>query len=76
MQQDLVEKKEVLETFTEDYLKGVMTTYQNAMALIHVQKWGEAIQAFESMAGPRELQEDAARKVAILKKIGQSSIAS
>ena len=76
LQQDLVEKKEVLETFTEDYLKGVMTTYQNAMALIHVQKWGEAIQAFESMAGPRELQEDAARKVAILKKIGQSSIAS
>lgn len=69
LQQDLVEKKEVLETFTEEYMKNATMAYRNAMALIHEQKWGEAIQGFESMAGPQALQEDAARKVAILKKI-------
>ncbi len=73
LQQDLVEKKEVLETFTEDYINNVMAAYRDAMALVHEQKWGEAAQAFESMSGPQSLQEDAARKAAILKKIIQAS---
>ncbi len=69
LQQDLVEKKEVLETFTEEYRKNATESYQSALALIREQKWDEAIQALESIRGPEVLQEDAARKAAILKKI-------
>ena len=71
LQQDLVEKKDVLQTFTEDYIKNTTTVYENALALIHEQKWSDAIQALESIAGPQSLQEDAARKIAILKKISE-----
>lgn len=69
LQQDLVEKREVLETFSEAYVKDVNEKYQTALELIRQQKWQEAIQSLETIQGPRELQEDAAQKVAILKKL-------
>lgn len=69
LQQDLVEKKEVLETFTDDYIKTVTENYQNALRLIREEQWTEAIQALESIQGPALLQEDAAQKITILKKI-------
>ncbi|HOW59483.1 MAG TPA: hypothetical protein PLO78_07150 [Candidatus Omnitrophota bacterium] len=69
LQQDLVEKKEILETFTEGYVKHVMENYRKAMELIRQEKWQEAINVLESIQGPRVLQEDAARKAAILKKM-------
>lgn len=73
LQQDLVEKKEILETFTEAYLKNAMAVYQDAMALIQKQQWADALRLLESIAGPQSLQEDAARKVEILKKLLASS---
>jgi hypothetical protein len=69
LQQDLVEKKEVIETFTEAYLKSATTVYQSALGLIRDKKWQEAIQVLESIQGPQVLQQDAAGKIAILKKI-------
>ena len=68
LQQDLVEKKEILGTFTEGYVKNVNAIYQSALRLIRDQKWQEAVQALESIPGPRILQEDAAQKIAILKR--------
>ncbi|HNX69099.1 MAG TPA: hypothetical protein PLL75_06670 [Candidatus Omnitrophota bacterium] len=69
LQQDLIEKKEILETFTEGYVSTVTATYQSALALIRKEKWQEAIPLLESIRGPQPLIEDAARKIAILKKI-------
>jgi hypothetical protein len=73
LQQDLVEKKEVIETFTEAYLKHAAELYQTALELIRDKKWQEAIQALESIQGPQLLLQDAAAKVAILEKIAKSS---
>ena len=69
LQQDLVEKKEVLETFTESYFKNATALYQSAMVLIHEQKWQEAAQTLGSIRGPQVLQQDAAQKIAILEKM-------
>jgi hypothetical protein len=69
LQQDLVEKKEVMETFTEAYLKNAMAAYQSALGLIRDKQWPEAVQALESIQGPQVLQQDAAGKIAILQKI-------
>ncbi|MBU9889488.1 MAG: zinc ribbon domain-containing protein [Candidatus Omnitrophica bacterium] len=70
---DLTEKKEILETFTADYTQKVMTAYRQALALVHDQKWEEAMRALSAMAGPPALREDAARKVSILRKITGTS---
>lgn len=72
LQQDLVEKKEVIETFTEAYLKNAVTVYQSALDLIRDKKWPEAVQALESIQGPQMLQQDAAAKIAILQKIAKN----
>ena len=69
LQQDLVEKKEVIETFTEAYLKSAREAYQSALELIRDKKWSEAAQALGSIQGPQALQQDAAGKIAILGKI-------
>lgn len=68
LQQDLVEKKEILLQFTQAYREKVTATYRNALELIHQQKWQEALAQLESIQGPRAIQEDAARKIAILQK--------
>jgi hypothetical protein len=73
LQQDLVEKKEVIETFTEAYLKNALAVYQSALGLIRDKKWEEAAQVLGSLQGPQVLQQDAAAKVAILGKITKSS---
>jgi hypothetical protein len=69
LQQDLVEKKEVIETFTEAYLKNNAAVYRAALGLIRDEKWQEAIQTLGSIQGPQVLQQDAAGKIAILEKI-------
>jgi hypothetical protein len=69
LQQDLVEKKEVIETFTEAYLKNNAAIYRAALELIRDEKWQEAIQTLGSIQGPQVLQQDAAGKIAILGKI-------
>jgi hypothetical protein len=69
LQQDLVEKKEVIETFTEAYLKNAVTVYQSALGLIRDKKWSEAVRALGSIQGPQVLLQDAAAKVAILQKL-------
>ena len=73
LQQDLVEKKEVIETFTEAYLKSATAAYQSALGLIHDKKWQEAAQALGSIQGPQALQQDAVAKIAILGKITKDS---
>ncbi len=69
LQQDLVEKKEVIETFTEAYLTSAMAVYQSALGLIRDKKWQEAAEALGSIQGPQALQQDAAGKVAIIGKM-------
>jgi hypothetical protein len=76
LQQDLVEKKEVIETFTETYLKNAAMAYQSAMALINEKKWQEAVQVLRSIQGPQALQQDAAQKIAILEKMTSPGLAS
>ena len=76
LQQDLVEKKEVIETFTEAYLKNATALYQSALGLIRDKKWQEAAQKLGSIQGPPALQQDAARKVAILGKMNSQSLDS
>jgi hypothetical protein len=76
LQQDLVEKKEVLETFTEAYVKHALAAYQAALGLIHEEKWQEAAQALGAIQGPPALQQDAAEKIAILGKILKDSVPS
>jgi hypothetical protein len=73
LQQDLVEKKEVLETFTEAYLKNAMASYRSALELIREEKWQEAAQVLGAIQGPPALLQDAAAKVAILGKMTKSS---
>jgi len=70
LQQDLVEKKEVIETFTEAYLKNAMVVYQSAVGLIRDKQWQEAAEALGSIQGPPALLQDAAGKIAILGKLG------
>ena len=69
LQQDLVEKKEVLETFTEVYAKNAAATYRSALDLIRAEKWQEAVQVLGTIQGPPALQQDAAGKAAILEKM-------
>lgn len=76
LQQDLVEKKEVIETFTEAYLKSATAVYQSALGLIRDKKWQEAAQALRSIQGPQALQQDAAGKIAILEKIAGRTLDS
>ncbi|MFA5160105.1 MAG: zinc ribbon domain-containing protein [Candidatus Omnitrophota bacterium] len=76
LQQDLVEKKEVIETFTETYLKNVTAIYQSALELIHDKKWQEAAQTLGSLQGPQALQQDAAEKIAILGKMAGRTLDS
>ena len=76
LQQDLVEKKEVIETFTEAYLKNTAAVYQAALGLIRDKKWQEAVQALGSIQGPQVLQQDAAGKIAILEKIAGRTLDS
>jgi len=76
LQQDLVEKKEVIDTFTDAYLKNATAAYQSALGLIRDKKWQEAVQALGSIQGPQMLQQDAAAKVAILEKIAGQTLAS
>jgi hypothetical protein len=76
LQQDLVEKKEVIETFTEAYLKNAMAVYQSALELIRDKKWQEAAQALGSIRGPQVLQQDVAVKIAILEKIAGRTLDS
>jgi hypothetical protein len=76
LQQDLVEKEEVIETFTEAYLKNAMAAYQSALGLIRDKKWQEAAQALESIQGPQALQQDAAAKIAILEKMAGQTLDS
>ena len=76
LQQDLVEKKEVIETFTEAYLKSATAVYQSALGLIRDRKWQEAAQALGSIQGPQALQQDAAGKIAILGKIAGRALDS
>ncbi len=76
LQQDLVEKKEVIETFTEAYLKSAMAVYQAALGLIRDEKWQAAVQSLESLHGPQALLQDAAEKLAILGKIEGRTLAS
>lgn len=73
LQQDLVEKKEVIETFTETYLKRAAEIYQSALGMIRDQKWQEAVQALGSLQGPPALQQDASEKIAILGKMVKDS---
>lgn len=73
LQQDLVEKKQVIETFTADYLEKATAAYRSALGLIREGKWPEAAKALEAVPGPQVLQQDAAEKAAILQKITQSS---
>ncbi|MFH1800452.1 MAG: hypothetical protein ABH891_06380 [Candidatus Omnitrophota bacterium] len=76
LQQDLVEKKEVIETFTEAYLKSSMAIYGSALELIRDKKWQEAVQVLGSIQGPQVLQLDAAGKMAILEKIAGRTLDS
>jgi len=76
LQQDLVEKKEVIETFTEAYLKNVAAVYQSALGMIRDEKWQEAVQALGSIQGPQVLQQDAAAKITILGKIAERTLDS
>lgn len=76
LQQDLVEKKEVIETFTEDYLKSARAAYQSALGLIHDKKWQEAVRVLESIPGPLALQQDAGEKIAILEKLAPKTQSS
>ena len=76
LQQDLVEKKEVLETFTEAYLKNAEAIYHSALGLIHEEKWQDAAQVLGSIQGPPALQQDAAEKAAILGKLIPQVLAS
>ena len=69
LQQDLVEKKEVLQTFTEAYVKNAVALYQAALGMIRAEKWQEAAQSLGSIQGPPALLQDAAEKMAILGKI-------
>jgi len=69
LQQDLVEKRELMETFTEAYLKGAMALYQTGLAALREEKWVEASQAFGAIQGPPALQQDAMQKMAILVKL-------
>ena len=69
LQQDLVEKKEVLETFTEAYVKTAQAAYQSALEMIRGGLWQDAAQALGSIQGPPALQQDAAEKMAILSKL-------
>jgi len=69
LQQDLVEKKEVIVTFTEAYLMNVTAIYRAALGMIREKKWQEAAQSLGSIQGPQALQQDAAGKIAILEKI-------
>jgi hypothetical protein len=69
LQQDLVEKKEVIETFTGPYLQNAAATYRAAIDAIKAEKWQEAIEALSAIQGPPALQEDAIQKAAILAKI-------
>lgn len=73
LQQDLVEKREVLETFTEAYVKNAEAAYRSALDLIHEEKWQEAIEMLGTIQGPPALQQDAAEKAAILGKMIKSS---
>jgi hypothetical protein len=74
LQQDLVEKKEVLETFTEAYVKNALAIYRAALGLIREEKWQEAAQSLGSIQGPPALQQDAAEKIAILGKILKNTV--
>lgn len=76
LQQDLVEKKEVIETFTEEYLKNATEVYRSALGLIRDKKWQEAAQTLGSIQGPQALQQDAAGKIAILGKIAGRTLDS
>jgi len=76
LQQDLVEKKEVMETFTEEYLKNATAIYQSALGLIRDKKWQEAAQTLGTIQGPQALQQDAAGKIAILGKIAGQTLDS
>jgi hypothetical protein len=76
LQQDLVEKKEIMETFTGDYLEKSMTTYRSALEMIRNKQWQEAILALNAIPGPQALQQDAAAKVAILQKIAGPALDS
>jgi hypothetical protein len=76
LQQDLVEKKEVLETFTEAYVKDALAIYRAALGLIRKEKWQEAAQALGSIQGPPALQQDAAEKMAVLAKIMKDLVQS
>ncbi|MEI7752100.1 MAG: zinc ribbon domain-containing protein [Candidatus Omnitrophota bacterium] len=69
LQQDLVEKKEVIETFTEAYLMNAIAIYRAALGMIREKKWQDAVQSLGSIQGPQVLQQDAAGKIAILEKI-------
>jgi hypothetical protein len=69
LQQDLVEKKELIETFTEAYLMNATAIYRAALGMIREKKWQEAAQSLGSIQGPQVLQQDAAGKIAILEKI-------
>jgi hypothetical protein len=69
LQQDLVEKKEVIETFTDVYVKNAMAVYQSALGLIREKKWQEAAQTLGTIQGPQALLQDAAAKIAILGKL-------
>ena len=69
LQQDLVEKKEVLQTFTEAYVKNAVAIYQAALGLIREEKWQEAAQSLGSIQGPPAPVQDAAEKMAILGKM-------
>lgn len=73
LQQDLVEKKEVIETFTEAYLQKALAIYQTALGLIRDKEWQAAAEALGSIQGPQTLQQDAAGKIAILQKITKNS---
>jgi hypothetical protein len=73
LQQDLVEKKQVIETFTENYRMNAEAIYRSALELIRAEKWQEAAQTLGSIQGPPALQEDAAVKIAILGKMIKSS---
>ena len=76
LQQDLVEKKEVIETFTEAYLKNAQAAYQSALGLIRDKKWEEAAQALGVIQGPQALQLDATGKIAILGKMAARTLDS
>jgi hypothetical protein len=73
LQQDLVEKKEVIETFTEAYLKNATAVYQAALGMIREKKWQAAAQSLGSIQGPQVLLLDAAEKIAILEKLAKEA---